>query len=58
MFSDLIYRRGSIKTCHVQKHGSEIIEVEVWHHIMTCLKRDRAKTKSDMYKMDTNLQYV
>ena len=33
-----IYRRGSIKMCHVRKHGT-------WHDFMTCLKSARAKTK-------------
>ena len=42
----------------VQKHETEIIEVEVCHHFMTCLNRDGAKTKSDIYKMDTNVQYM
>ena len=46
-----IYRRGSIKMCHVRKHGT-------WHDFMTCLKRVGAKTKIDMYKMDTNVQYM
>ena len=31
-----IIRCGSIIMCQVQKHGSEIIEVEVWLHFMTC----------------------
>ena len=55
---DFIYRCGSIKTCHVQKHGTEIFDVDVWHYFMTCFKKDRAKIISDMYKMDINVQYT
>ena len=43
--SSSIHRRGSIKTCHVQKHGTEIIEVEVWLYFMTCSKYEEAKIK-------------
>ena len=50
--------KNSIQTCHVQKHGTEIIEVEVWHHFMTCFKKDRANIISDMYNMGTNVQYM
>ena len=53
-----LYRVGSIITCQVQKHGTEIIEVEVWLHFITFSKNDGAKTKTDMYKMDINVQYV
>ena len=56
--SDVTIRRGSIIPCQVQKHGTEIIEVEVWLHFMTCSKSDGAKTKSAMRKMDTNVQYM
>ena len=49
MFDFNIYRCGSIITCQVQKHESDIIEVEVWLHFMTCSKRDRAKPKTLMY---------
>ena len=31
-----IFRCGSIIMCQVQKHGTEIIEIEVWLHFMTC----------------------
>ena len=63
MFSGLvycqtIYRRGIIITCQVQKHGTEIIEVEVWLHFITISKSDGAKTKTAMYKMDINVHYV
>ena len=42
-------RRGSIITCHVQKHRTEIITIS---------KSDGAKTKTVMYKMDVNVHYV
>ena len=35
------------------KHGTEIIEVEVWLHFMTCSKKEGAKTKKAMHKMIT-----
>ena len=44
--------------CQVQKHGTEIIEVEVWLHLMTCSKGEGAKTKSAMHKIDTNVQHT
>ena len=53
-----INRRGSIITCHVQKHRTEIIEVEVWLNFITISKSDGAKTKTVMYKMDVNVHYV
>ena len=53
-----IYRRGSIITCQVQKHGTEIIKVKVWLHFITITKSDGAKIKTAMYKMDVNVQYV
>ena len=53
-----IFRRGSIITCHVQKHRTEIIEVEVWLNFITISKSDGAKTKTVMYKMDVNVHYV
>ena len=57
-FYPTIYCRGSIIMCQVQKHGTEIFEVEVWLHFITILKSDGAKIKTDMYKMDINVQYV
>ena len=53
-----INRRGSIITCQVQKHGTEIFVVKVWLHFITILKSDGAKIKTAMYKMDINVQYV
>ena len=50
-----IYRRGSIITCQVQKHGTEILEVEVWEDFMTCSKNDGAKPKTLMHKMNTDV---
>ena len=44
--------------CQVQKHGTEIIEDEVWLHFLTCSKGEGAKTKSAMPKMDTNVQHM
>ena len=58
MIQFLIYRRGSIITCQVQKHGTEIFEVKVWLHFITISKSDGAKIKTEMYKMDINVQYV
>ena len=53
-----VFRRGSIITCQVQKHGTEIFEVKVWLHFITISKSDSAKIKTEMYKMDINVQYV
>ena len=58
LMSIFIYRRGSIITCQVQKHGAEIIEVEVWLHFMTFSKRKVAKPKTLMQKMNPNVQYM
>ena len=44
--------------CQVQKHGTEIIEIEVWLHFMTYSKGEGAKTKSAMHKIDTNVQHM
>ena len=53
-----LIRCGSIIMCQVQKHGTEIIEGEVWLHFITCSKGDEAETKSAMHKMDTNVQHM
>ena len=39
----ILYRRGRFKTLHVHKHRTEIIEVEVWPHIVACYKRESVK---------------
>ena len=54
----LIYRRGSFKTCYVQKHAIEIIEVEVWHHILPCYVKDYVKSTKELLKVDTNVQHT
>ena len=58
MYLHNLSRCGSIKTCHVQKHGAEIIEVEVWLYFMSCSKGQEAKTKCAMQKMDANVQHI
>ena len=40
----ILNRPGSFKTCYVQKHATEIIEVEVWHHILPCYGKDYVKS--------------
>ena len=41
---------GSIITCHVQKHGTEIIEVEVWLNLIDILKEMVLKQKPSCIK--------
>ena len=53
-----IYRRGSFKTCYVQKHATEIIEVEVWHHILPCYRKGYVKSTNVLLKVDTNVQHT
>ena len=53
-----IYRCGSFKTFYVHKHGTEIIEVEVWPHIVACYRRESFKVTNILWKVDTNLQYT
>ena len=53
-----IYRRGSFITCYVQKHGTEIIEVKVWHHIATCFEGKFVKAINVWWKMGSNLQHT
>ena len=43
-------RRGSIITCHVQKHRTEIIEVEVWLNFITISKAMGLKQKPSCIK--------
>ena len=54
----MLNRRGSFKTFHVQKHGTEIIEVKVWPHIVACYRRELFKVTHILGKVDTNLQYT
>ena len=58
IFSATINRRGSFITCYVQKHGTEIIEVKVWHHIATCSERKFVKAINVWWKMGSNLQHT
>ena len=51
-------RRGSFKTCYVQKHGTEIIEVEVWPYIATFSERESVKVINVLWSMGTNVQYT
>ena len=41
-----IFRRGSFKPFYIQKHGTEIIEVKVWPHIVACYRREIFKVTS------------
>ena len=56
--SDVTIRRGSIIPCQVQKHGTEIIEVEVWHHITTCSGIESVKGTNVLWKMGPNVQHT
>ena len=53
-----MFRRGSFKTFYVHKHGTEIIEVEVWPHIVACYRRESFKVTNILLKVDTNIQYT
>ena len=43
---------GSFKTFYVHKHGTEIIEVEVWPHIVACYRRETFKVTNILLKVD------
>ena len=49
---------GSFKTCYVQKHGTEIIEFEVWPYIATFSERESVKDINVLWSMATNVQYT
>ena len=53
-----MFRRGSFKTFDVHKHGTAIIEVEVWPHIVACYRRESFKVTNILLKVDTNIQYT
>ena len=53
-----IHRRGSFKTFYVHKHRTEIIEVEVWPHIVACSRRESFKVTNILLKVDTNLNNI
>ena len=55
----LRYRNsGSFKTCYVQKHGTEIIEVEVWPHTIPCSIIKYVKGTNGLWRVGTNVQYT
>ena len=49
---------SSFKTFYVQKHGAEIIEVEVWPHIVACYNRESFNLTNNLWKVDTNVEYT
>ena len=51
IWMELPNRRGSFKTCYVQKHGTEIIEVEVWPYIATFSERESVKCINVLWSM-------
>ena len=53
-------RRGRFKMLqlHVHKHGTEIIEVEVWSHTIACYRRESFKVTNFFWQGDTNVQYT
>ena len=50
--------RGRFKTLHVHKHGTKIIEVEVWPHSVACYRRESFKVTNILWQRDTNVQYT
>ena len=42
--------------CYVQKHATDIVEVEDWHHMLPCYRKDCVKSTNVMLKVDTNVR--
>ena len=45
------------KHCNLEKR-TEIIEVEVWHHILPCYRKDYVKSSKELLNVDTNVQHT
>ena len=58
LYQKYIYRRGRVKAFYVLQHGTEIIEVEVWPHIVACYRKDSFKVTDILWQVDTNVQYT